>query len=83
LSKVKQIICVTHLAQIAAMSDVHFSISKSERNDRTFTHVTSLDREGRINELTRIMAGDVITESATLAAKEILINAEKFKKEIK
>ena len=67
----RQIICVTHLAQVAAYADTHLLISKSTENDRAFTSVESLDREGRIKELARIMGGD-ITDALKKSAEELL-----------
>lgn len=71
VSKGRQIICVTHLAQVAAFADNHLLISKATDNERTFTSVTSLDKEGRICELARIMGGE-ITDSLKNSAKELL-----------
>ena len=76
----KQVICVTHLPQIAAMADTHFSISKAERGGRTYTEVAELDREGRKAELARLTGGDNVTETALRAAEEQLNAAEKFKR---
>ncbi|MBR3953553.1 MAG: DNA repair protein RecN [Oscillospiraceae bacterium] len=67
----RQIICVTHLAQVAAFADNHLLISKSTENGRTFTSVESLDKEGRINELARIMGG-TMTDALKISAKELL-----------
>lgn len=71
VSKGRQIICVTHLAQVAAFADNHLLISKATENGKTFTSVTSLDKEGRIAELARIMGGE-ITDSLKNSAKELL-----------
>ena len=54
MSAKKQVICITHLPQIAAMADTHFNIRKQERAGRTYTDVTELDREGRLHELARL-----------------------------
>ncbi|MBQ7938269.1 MAG: DNA repair protein RecN [Oscillospiraceae bacterium] len=67
----RQIICVTHLAQVAAYADNHLLISKSTENGRTFTSVESLDKEGRVNELARIMGG-TMTEALRKSAEELL-----------
>lgn len=67
-----QVICITHLAQIAALADNHLLIEKSTENGRTKTHVTSLDRESRIREIARIMSGKEITENIYNSAKELL-----------
>ena len=71
-----QALCVTHQAQIAAFADNHLFISKSVRDDRTFTQVTKLDDEGRVRELARIVGGEEITESALNHARELLRSAE-------
>lgn len=76
----KQVICVTHLPQIAAMADTHFSIAKSQENGRTFTQVTKLTAEGRQNELARLTGGDNITETSIKAAQEQLEAAAQFKR---
>lgn len=72
VSKAKQVLCVTHLPQLAAMADTHFLIAKSERQGRTFTTVTPLDFEGRKQELARIIGGSVITETTLQSAAEML-----------
>ena len=82
LSKRKQVLCVTHLPQIAAMADTHYVIEKAEREGRTFTSVTILDREGRKRELARLHGGDNITENTLISAGEQLDAAEKFKRGI-
>lgn len=83
LSRTKQVLCITHLPQIAAMADTHFLIEKAERNGRTYTSVTKLDREGRKQELARLHGGDHITENTLLAAEEQLDAATEFKKKLK
>lgn len=75
----KQVMCVTHLPQIAAMADNHYLISKEERNGRTYTDVTKLDREGRKRELARLHGGDNITELTLASAEEQLSAADKYK----
>ena len=72
LSKKKQVICVTHLPQIAAMADTHFRIEKTERDGRTYTKVTPLEREGRIRELARLHGGANITDTTLASAAEQL-----------
>ncbi len=67
----RQIICVTHLAQVAAYADNHLLISKSTEGGRTFTSVESLDKDGRINELARIMGGS-LTDALKKSAEELL-----------
>ena len=68
----KQVLCVTHLPQIAARGDNHMLISKAERDGRTYTSVTPLDREGRKQELARIIGGANITEITLKSAEEML-----------
>ena len=69
----KQVLCVTHLPQIAAMGTTHFQIAKGERQGRTFTTVTPLDHEGRKAELARLIGGASITETTLRSAEEMLI----------
>ena len=75
----KQVMCVTHLPQIAAMADTHFVISKSERGGRTYTEVTPLDRSGRAAELARLHGGDHVTALTLSSAEEQLRACEAFK----
>ena len=79
LSRRKQVICVTHLPQIAAMADTHFRIEKTEREGRTYTRVTPLGREGRIRELARLHGGENITDTTLASAAEQLDAASKYK----
>ncbi len=72
LSAHKQVLCVTHLPQMAALADNHMLISKSERDGRTYTAVTPLDIEGRKRELARIIGGANITETTLKSAEEML-----------
>ncbi len=68
----RQVIAVTHLAQIAAVADEHLLIEKISREGHTFTNVTSLDYDSRINEIARIMSGTQITENLYNSAKELI-----------
>ena len=77
----KQVMCVTHLPQIAAMADQHYLIRKEERGGRTYTDVFPLDREGRRQELARLHGGDHITETTLASAEEQLLACERFKAE--
>ncbi|MDY4755669.1 MAG: DNA repair protein RecN [Candidatus Faecousia sp.] len=72
LAKHKQVLCVTHLPQMAALANTHMLISKSERDGRTYTSVTPLDLEGRKRELARIIGGAKITETTLKSAEEML-----------
>ena len=69
----KQVLCVTHLPQLAALANTHLLIAKSERDGRTFTSVTPLDVEGRKRELARIIGGTNITETTLKSAEEMLL----------
>lgn len=75
ISKIRQVICVTHLTQIAVMGDNHLLIEKFIENDRTSTKVTQLDFDGRVNEIARIMNGENLTDTAIQNAKELLKSA--------
>ena len=81
LSRSCQVLCVTHLAQIAAMADHYFSVSKAERDGRTFTGVEDLDREGRKAELARLTGGVHVSKAILEGAEELLREAEAFKKQ--
>lgn len=69
----KQVLCVTHLPQMAALAHTHFLIAKEERRGRTYTSVTPLDLEGRKRELARIIGGANITETTLKSAEEMLV----------
>ena len=68
----KQVLCVTHLPQLAALASTHLLIAKEERGGRTYTTVTPLDMEGRKRELARIIGGANITETTLKSAEEML-----------
>ena len=68
----RQVICVTHLAQIASLADCHFKIEKRSENGKTYTDVTQLDFDGRVNELARIMSAGVPTDATRASAKELI-----------
>ena len=72
VAKSKQVLCVTHLPQLAALANTHLLIAKEERNGRTYTTVTPLDLEGRKRELARIIGGANITETTLKSAEEML-----------
>jgi DNA repair protein RecN (Recombination protein N) len=78
LARRHQVLCVTHLPQIAAHADTHFQISKHERDGRTVTEVVSLDREGRIVELAQMLGGSGGT-AAVASAQELLDRAEAWR----
>ncbi len=79
ISADKQVLCITHLPQIAAIADNHELIIKKEHNGRTFTEVFELDRAGRRSELARMHGGDNITELTLASAEEQLSSADKYK----
>lgn len=79
ISSKHQVICITHLPQIAAMADTHFLIEKSVENDSTRTTVTLLDNAGEIKELSRILGGSEITDSVEKMAIEMKQQASKLK----
>ena len=72
ISKKKQIICITHLPQIAVNSDYHFKIQKAIRDKRVQTSISKLSEEGKVNEIARLMGGLNITQTTIKSAKEIL-----------
>jgi len=82
LARRRQVLCVTHLPQIAVMADAHFEIQKSVSEGRTFTRVDELDFEGRKKEVARLSGGENITATTLKSAAEQLVAAEKFKKRI-
>ena len=82
VSRRKQVLCVTHLPQLAAMADTHFSVEKGERGGRTYTEVILLNREQRKAELARITGGSKVTEALLKSAGELLDDAETYRKSI-
>ena len=72
VAKNKQVLCVTHLPQLAALASTHFLIDKHEKDGRTYTTVTPLNLEGRKQELARIIGGSIITETTLKSAEEML-----------
>lgn len=73
LSKNRQVLCVTHLPQIAALAANHLVITKREENGRTFTSVEKAVGEARVGELARLLSGNVVTAAAKDAAREMLL----------
>ena len=80
VSRHKQVLCVTHLPQLAAMADTHFSVAQGERDGRTYTRVVLLDREARKAELARITGGANVTQALLQSAGELLDAAERYRK---
>lgn len=82
LSRFRQVLCVTHLPQLAAMADVHFGVEKGEADGRTRTNVLVLDRAARRREVARLSGGDPPSDTMLLGAEELLSAAESFKQSI-
>ena len=76
VARYKQVLCVTHLPQIAAMADTHFSVQKGEKGGRTYTRLERLDRSQRREELARLIGGASITPALLESAEELLRQAE-------
>lgn len=81
VAKGRQVLCVTHLAQVAAYADRHLLIRKETEGGRTFTKVSLLEHEAQTDELARIISGDAVTEAARQNAQEML-NAAREKKAV-
>jgi DNA repair protein RecN (Recombination protein N) len=79
VSRRKQVLCVTHLPQLAAMADTHFSVEKGEKAGRTYTKVVCMDREQRKAELARITGGSKVTDALLQSAEELLDEAETYR----
>ncbi|MCL2356116.1 MAG: DNA repair protein RecN [Defluviitaleaceae bacterium] len=80
VSRTRQILCITHLPQIAAMADTHFLIKKAEHDGRTITSVTPLQTDGTINELARLTGGASITDATLQAVTEMKTQADELKR---
>lgn len=78
LSKTHQIICITHLPQIASMADTHFLIEKTAKNQRTTSHILPLSEEESVNELARMLGGATITDAVLANARELKQNSKKI-----
>ena len=79
IAKTHQIICITHLPQIAAMADHHLLIEKNSEEQKTITTVTALDKEKSVSEIARLIGGVKITETTWIAAKELKEQANALK----
>lgn len=79
----QQVICITHLPQIAAMADVHFVIEKSSSDENTLTELRRIQGEESLGEMARLLGSDVLTEAALINAKEMRQQANQHKKERK
>ena len=76
LSLSRQVVCVTHSAQIASLADVHYKIYKKTENDRTQSYIEELSYDNRVKEVARIIAGINISDSAMNAARELMLNTD-------
>ncbi|MDP4153785.1 MAG: DNA repair protein RecN, partial [Bacillota bacterium] len=72
IASAHQVLCVTHLSQIAAIADNHYLITKTAKADNTFTTIMPLDKDGRISEIARMISGADITKTALDAARDML-----------
>ena len=82
IAKTNQVLCITHLPQIAALGDAHFMVEKVVSDDHTQTHVRRLDREGRVHELSRLVGGSADSESSLSHAAHMLDDAAETKAEL-
>ncbi|GAA0443725.1 DNA repair protein RecN [Lentibacillus halophilus] len=80
ISRQSQVLCITHLPQVAAMADIHKLIEKHEKDDRTATVVDELNEYGKMDELSRMITGTELTETTKEHAKEMLELASKYKR---
>ena len=76
----RQVLCITHLPQIACLADHHYRISKHEDNERTYTKVEALDEMGRREELSRLTSGIHVTDASMKGAADLLEQARSYKK---
>lgn len=76
LSEQTQVICITHLPQVAAYAEHHFKINKSVINDETHTHIDPLDKQARLQELARLLGGATITSQALANAEVLLLGSD-------
>lgn len=79
LASERQVLCVTHLPQLAAMADRQFAIVKRQTADTTYTEVTPLDGKGRIDELARLIGGETVTRATLSGAAELIEAADRYK----
>jgi DNA repair protein RecN (Recombination protein N) len=81
LSQYHQVLCVTHLPQIASFADVHHSVTKTSRQNRTITEVRKLNTAERVEEIARMLGGIEITEKTRAHAREMIETAKKWTRE--
>jgi len=74
LARIHQVICITHLPQIASFADRHYRIEKKVSGDRTYTSVRALDFDERVEEIARLMAGSRLTDASRASAREMLLH---------
>jgi DNA repair protein RecN (Recombination protein N) len=67
-----QVLCVTHLPQVAALADAHFKVTKRQRGKRTVTEITRLDKKGRVEEIAAMISGSQVTKRSRAAAAELI-----------
>jgi DNA repair protein RecN (Recombination protein N) len=75
LGKGRQVVCITHLPQVASLADVHFRLEKDVADGRSFATVERLDGEGVVEEIRRMLGGERSDEAATRHARELLASA--------
>ena len=76
VSEKHQVICITHLPQIASLGDRHYAVEKSVEGERTVTHIRRLDEEARVAEVAKLLGGEIVTETARESAKELIFGKE-------
>ena len=79
VSKDRQVLCVTHLAQIASMADAHYLIEKNVVDNSTKTKVVKMNEDEKVNEIARIIGGAKITDNTLLSAKDMILQSYKYK----
>jgi DNA repair protein RecN (Recombination protein N) len=72
LSEYHQVISITHLAQIAALAEQHFVVSKDDEGDKTYTKIKKLDKNERVMEVAKLLSGEKITDASIKSAKELI-----------
>lgn len=82
IARTKQVLCITHLPQIAALGDAHFLVEKESTDEHTETHVRRLDREGRVSELSRLVGGATDSDSSLSHGRHMLDDASRRKAEL-
>ena len=83
MGKTRQVICITHLPQIAAMADQHFVIEKQQDKNGTQTKLTALSKDGMLSEIARLLGSDKITDAVMQNAGELKAMADEAKKTAK